>query len=538
MASRPQGPLPLLLAVLLLGGPREARGGEPRTGAAPAPPVPSLGIGPLDPWRSSDLDPRALLALEALGPVLLHTAPIRWGRVETGGTDAAGGPARDWEAVDEAFRTWQLAGLEVVPVLSPEHPASGQPLDKTHWARRVQEVLGPGEADAALRSGLGSAPPRPDAWGRFEDWVRAFVERYDGDGVDDAPGLRRPVRHVQLLERFDRPDAWLGSADEYLRLLHHAGAGAHAACETTILVTGAFDLEASGHDPEPDAEEWERRVAQRIPDLPAAARLEAGERFERIRRVLDMPRLYGAVAHVGSVHLEDDRANVAFLVRRLGPRGVRVWLVGGPPVRLGDARVAGASLPSAEERRRRERARTLRRTPSHPDAPAFAEARERGVAYDRARLFAVARGAGAAAVFLASPFEGDAACLRRAGEGADPEPTALGRVLAVLRERLDSADAQPLSRAGRVESVLFRRGVGPAFATLVFLDPADAWTDWPGVPGLRRETALSLPAGRYVVESLLGPASGARALEAREGVFPLAIGPEPLIVRPDESPSR
>ena len=33
----------------------------------------------------------------------------------------------------------------------------------------------------------------------YSDWVTALVERYDGDGVDDMPGLARPILHYEVL---------------------------------------------------------------------------------------------------------------------------------------------------------------------------------------------------------------------------------------------------------------------------------------------------------------------------------------------------
>lgn len=38
----------------------------------------------------------------------------------------------------------------------------------------------------------------PEDMAGYRSWVRRFVERYDGDGQDDAPGLRRPVRFWEV----------------------------------------------------------------------------------------------------------------------------------------------------------------------------------------------------------------------------------------------------------------------------------------------------------------------------------------------------
>ncbi len=39
---------------------------------------------------------------------------------------------------------------------------------------------------------------RPKDVAKYQRWVRAVVERYDGDGVDDMPGLVAPIKHWQV----------------------------------------------------------------------------------------------------------------------------------------------------------------------------------------------------------------------------------------------------------------------------------------------------------------------------------------------------
>ncbi|MFZ5479363.1 MAG: glycoside hydrolase family 44 protein [Myxococcota bacterium] len=75
------------------------------------------------------------------------------------------------EEGDVWVRVVQDAGLEAVMMVSP------WPANRTanHTARYF-----------------------PDDLAAYEAYVRALVERYDGDGVDDAPGLRAPVRYWEV----------------------------------------------------------------------------------------------------------------------------------------------------------------------------------------------------------------------------------------------------------------------------------------------------------------------------------------------------
>ena len=54
----------------------------------------------------------------------------------------------------------------------------------------------------------------------YRNFVKAFVERYDGDGDGDAPGLIYPVHHFGLEREFT--GFWGGSGEDYVRLLEIA----------------------------------------------------------------------------------------------------------------------------------------------------------------------------------------------------------------------------------------------------------------------------------------------------------------------------
>jgi hypothetical protein len=84
--------------------------------------------------------------------------------------------ARSRDRADRAIVTIQQAGMEPIVVLGP-------------W---------PGNQTANYTEHY-----VPDDMAAYQAWVRTVVERYDGDGVDDAPGLLRGVR---LWEVDNEPD--------------------------------------------------------------------------------------------------------------------------------------------------------------------------------------------------------------------------------------------------------------------------------------------------------------------------------------------
>lgn len=95
----------------------------------------------------------------------------------------------------------------------------------------------------------------PDDLDALAAWVRSVVERYDGDGVEDMPGLVRPVLawemdnepdiHWRVLPDGgvrDQEKAPFGTPEEYVRvLLAMSGAVRAADPDATILLGGMFN---------------------------------------------------------------------------------------------------------------------------------------------------------------------------------------------------------------------------------------------------------------------------------------------------------
>ena len=87
----------------------------------------------------------------------------------------------------------------------------------------------------------------------------AVVERYDGDGVDDMPGLVYPVYQFGLEREFT--GFWPGTADDHVRLLRIAYPAIHAADSDAQVLLIAI-LAADIFNGAPDAAEIERRFQE------------------------------------------------------------------------------------------------------------------------------------------------------------------------------------------------------------------------------------------------------------------------------------
>ncbi len=90
---------------------------------------------------------------------------------------------------------------------------------------------------------------KPVDWTAYQNWVMQIIERYDGDGVDDMPGLKIPVKYWEVMNEPDltsppqdsgRLDFWKGNAADYAELLVKTSANIRIADSSAkVLIAGA-----------------------------------------------------------------------------------------------------------------------------------------------------------------------------------------------------------------------------------------------------------------------------------------------------------
>lgn len=88
----------------------------------------------------------------------------------------------------------------------------------------------------------------PCSYYEYRQFLSALVERYDGDGVDDMPGLAIPVKYWEILNEPEMDSAELtfykGSKAEYVELLKESREAVRDACPDCLIVQGG----AAGSD--------------------------------------------------------------------------------------------------------------------------------------------------------------------------------------------------------------------------------------------------------------------------------------------------
>ncbi|MFZ5480863.1 MAG: glycosyl hydrolase [Myxococcota bacterium] len=238
----------LVVAALLLAG-GVAAWVAARPAKAPAPVAPRAPEAPAITLPSAPAVPSRLLGInEGLG------SPER-NAFAAAGTDAA-----------IARRAVMLRDLGAGVVRANNHGWPG--LNHLEWTGpagmdRLMDIAGRGGIDViavvgpwpGARTAVHTPRYVPDDLPAYEAWVTSVVERYDGDGVDDAPGLLRPVlawevdnepdHHNNVAPRgADVPDfdpTTFETPEEYATVLVATSRAIRAADpDATVLLGGMF----------------------------------------------------------------------------------------------------------------------------------------------------------------------------------------------------------------------------------------------------------------------------------------------------------
>lgn len=145
----------------------------------------------------------------------------------------------NWKPLDDLVIEYQEAGFTGIQLLISA---------ESSWASTSPPSLG----------NTGNTLPKEEYRDDYVAFVKAFVERYDGDGVDDVPGLLYPVHHYGLEREFT--GYWPSDADDYIQLAEMAYPAIHEVDPEAEVMLNAI-LMVDVFDGNPDQAELERRLS-------------------------------------------------------------------------------------------------------------------------------------------------------------------------------------------------------------------------------------------------------------------------------------
>jgi hypothetical protein len=148
---------------------------------------------------------------------------LSWGNIERSGKNRW-----DWNPFDRHLRSMAEQGYGIVGML----------LTTPRWAR-VSDCAARMEryASVGVRAADFWCPPAD--MNDFADYVRKVVERYDGDGIDDAPGSPR-IAVWQIGNEPNAWETWPGTPAEYGALLVAGYQAAKQADPSAVVVSGGL----------------------------------------------------------------------------------------------------------------------------------------------------------------------------------------------------------------------------------------------------------------------------------------------------------
>ena len=168
-------------------------------------------------------------------------------------------------------------------------------IDFSRTDKYVQEYQDAGFTDLVLslktkskwasKDLLNNFSPKPEYFDLFDNWVRQVVERYDQDGLDDMPGLKRPVNYLEIGVEFSTYEP--EPVEDYIFMLEHAYKAAHSASEHVLVLHAAF-LAGMVFVADPTSEQYEEvfdSVDKRI----------MAHLLMDIREILDRPDIFDVV---------------------------------------------------------------------------------------------------------------------------------------------------------------------------------------------------------------------------------------------------
>ena len=142
---------------------------------------------------------------------------VKWEDIEPEPPDSS--HYYDFELLDSLVCTFQTYGLELqinIKCISP-------------W----------GCAGYDTGTGEHSYPPADSFWDDYGRFVASLVERYDGDGYNDMPGLIIPIRYYQI--ESEAGHFFRGTAEEYVRLLETAYQHAKSADSNVVIMCAGWN---------------------------------------------------------------------------------------------------------------------------------------------------------------------------------------------------------------------------------------------------------------------------------------------------------
>ena len=144
---------------------------------------------------------RSFMTYTNAGWVRPHLGPAGWQLIQS-----SENADYDWDTMDEMVTKYQKSGLNILITIWPF----------ANWDQKNRKNANDCKVsadDQFLPHDKKDGEPadiylpryrcNPNDWDAYQEWVKALVERYDGDGVDDMPDLKYGIKHWEAMNEPD-----------------------------------------------------------------------------------------------------------------------------------------------------------------------------------------------------------------------------------------------------------------------------------------------------------------------------------------------
>lgn len=172
-----------------------------------------------------------------------HPGPFAWGFIET----SRG--VFDFSRTDEWVREAGSNGVALVATVWPYADWDQAACRSSACAVSAADTFYP-QSKGGFTDGIPKSRCAPCDTDAYKAFLTKLVERYDGDGVDDMPGLAVPVKYWEVLNepemQSDQLTFFKGTLQEYVAILKASYETIKAACaDCKVLQGGAAGTDAS-----------------------------------------------------------------------------------------------------------------------------------------------------------------------------------------------------------------------------------------------------------------------------------------------------
>lgn len=160
-----------------------------------------------------------------------HPGPFAWGWIEKSKGNF------NFEETDKWVKEAQKNNIAILATIWPYAE-----WDQKKCHDKNCEITAEDQFYPMLEGGIPKSRCAPCNFEDYKNFLLRLVERYDGDGVGDMPGLEIPIKYYEILNEPEMKESFLtfykGTQEEYVEILKGSYGGIKSACPDCKVVQG------------------------------------------------------------------------------------------------------------------------------------------------------------------------------------------------------------------------------------------------------------------------------------------------------------